>query len=97
MILKHLDGNDFSAPHNGVRKNQRAGNELSLAINITTKHMKDVKKLVEKWQNNENRRLATKNKAKSKKKKKKFKIYIEMLIKRNDIINLEPELLKIVL
>jgi hypothetical protein len=66
-ILKHFGGNDFSAPHSGVRKNQRAGNELALAMNINTKLMKEVKKLVEKWQINEDARLANTNKAKAEK------------------------------
>ena len=67
MILKHFGCNNFKAPHSGVRKNQRAGNELSLAMNIKTKHMQEVKNLVEKWQINEDKRLANKNKAKAEK------------------------------
>ena len=67
MILNHFGENDFSAPHSGVTKNQRAGNGLSLDIKIKAKHMNAVKAVVEKWQINEDMRLENKNKAKNKK------------------------------
>jgi hypothetical protein len=64
MILKHLGGNDFPAPHSSVRKNQNAGNELSLAMNITAKQMNDVNHVVNKWQVNEDMRIINKSKKK---------------------------------
>ena len=67
MILNYKGGNDFKPPHSDVRKNQRAGNDLSLVMNIKPKDMSSVKELVEKWQINEDKRLANKNKEKAKK------------------------------
>jgi len=39
QIQKHLGGNDYSAPHRDVRKNQKDGKVLSLAMNITATQM----------------------------------------------------------
>ena len=66
-ILKHKGCNDFNPPHSGVRKNQRAGNDLSLVMKINAKDMSSAKELVKNWQINENKRLANKNKEKAKK------------------------------
>jgi hypothetical protein len=68
MVLNYYGCNDFKAPHSDVRKNQRAGNGLSLAMNIKPKVMSKVKELVEEWQIKEDERLVNKNKKNLKKK-----------------------------